>query len=159
MRSCNGSDGNALCDACAALEMVRPEMRVAVRLKKPAAGFPARALDENSCDAELMPVICPTVQDKKTSLAPAGSAGVVQRPRVVDVPRARKPIFERFQISLFLFVVRRRRLVPVAAGKSRELACGANLRTFVDAGKESASRKEGDLPSLSSFKFFGKNSN
>jgi hypothetical protein len=43
--------------------MVRPEMRVAVRLKKPAAGFPARALEENSCDAELMPVICPTEQD------------------------------------------------------------------------------------------------
>jgi hypothetical protein len=43
MRICNGSDGNALCDACVVLEMVRPEMRVAVRLKKPAAGFPARA--------------------------------------------------------------------------------------------------------------------
>jgi hypothetical protein len=39
-------------------------MRAAVRLKKPAAGFPARALDEN-CDDELMPVICPTAQEKK----------------------------------------------------------------------------------------------
>jgi hypothetical protein len=31
-------------------------------LKKPAASFPARARDEN-CDAELMPVICPTAQE------------------------------------------------------------------------------------------------
>src|ERR1700730_7787373 len=57
----NGSDGNALCDAwrqCAAREMVRPECGP----KKPAASFPARARDEN-CDAELMPVICPTAQE------------------------------------------------------------------------------------------------
>jgi hypothetical protein len=31
-------------------------------LKKPAAGFPARAVDANSCDDEDMPVICPTCQ-------------------------------------------------------------------------------------------------
>ncbi len=37
-------------------------MRAAVRLKKPAAGFPARAHDEN-CDDKLMPVFCPTAQD------------------------------------------------------------------------------------------------
>jgi hypothetical protein len=60
------SDGNALCDACAAWEMVRPEMRVAVRLKKPAAGFPARALDESFCDVELMPMICPVGARRKT---------------------------------------------------------------------------------------------
>src|SRR5664279_2651112 len=57
-------------DKCAAWEMVRPEMRVAVRLKKPAAGFPARACDENSCDVEHMQVICPTAQEKKVFLAP-----------------------------------------------------------------------------------------
>ena len=43
-------------------EMVRPEMRATVRLRKPASGFPARAHDEN-CDGELMPVICPTAQE------------------------------------------------------------------------------------------------
>jgi hypothetical protein len=56
--------------------MVRPEMRVAVRLKKPAAGFPG-AGSKTSCDDEDMPVICPTAQDKNVSLAPAGCAGVV----------------------------------------------------------------------------------
>jgi hypothetical protein len=35
-------------------------MLIAVRLKKPAAGF-RRGL--NSCDDERMPVICPTVQE------------------------------------------------------------------------------------------------
>jgi hypothetical protein len=40
--------------------MVRPEMRVAVRLKKPAAGFPARA---SFVDIEFMQVICPTGQE------------------------------------------------------------------------------------------------
>jgi hypothetical protein len=35
-------------------------MRVAVRLKKPAAGFPARAL---FFDCEIMQVFCPTGQE------------------------------------------------------------------------------------------------
>jgi hypothetical protein len=39
--------------------MWRPEMRIAVRLKKPATGFPARAI---FFDVEHMPVICPTGQ-------------------------------------------------------------------------------------------------
>jgi hypothetical protein len=43
--------------------MVRPKMRIAVRLKKPAAGFPG-AGSKNSCDDEDMPVICPTAQAK-----------------------------------------------------------------------------------------------
>jgi hypothetical protein len=55
-----GSDGNALCDAWRQWEMVRPEMRVAVRLKKPATGFPARAC---IFDVEIMQVICPTGQE------------------------------------------------------------------------------------------------
>jgi hypothetical protein len=55
-----GSDGNALCDAWRYPEMVRPKMRVAVRLKKPATGFPARAL---FFDFEIMQVFCPTGQE------------------------------------------------------------------------------------------------
>jgi hypothetical protein len=37
-------------------------MPYAARTKKPATGFPARALFLNSCDDEDMPVICPTCQ-------------------------------------------------------------------------------------------------
>jgi hypothetical protein len=36
------------------------EVRITARLKKPAIGFPARVF--NSCDVEIMQVICPTCQ-------------------------------------------------------------------------------------------------
>jgi hypothetical protein len=39
---------------------VRPEIRVAVRLKKPATGFPARA---SFFDFDIMQVFCPTGQE------------------------------------------------------------------------------------------------
>jgi hypothetical protein len=47
--------------------MWRRDVRAAVRfekvrLKKPAASFPARAF-EISCDGEYLPVICPTSQN------------------------------------------------------------------------------------------------
>jgi hypothetical protein len=43
MRICNGSDGDALCNALRKFGDGAPKIRVAARLKKPAAGFPARA--------------------------------------------------------------------------------------------------------------------
>jgi len=82
------------CDARAIWEMWRRDVRIAVRFenltKTPAAGFPARAIFD-PCDAEYVPVICPTCQTLLPTSRVSASAGcsrLVQFHRVPDVASA-----------------------------------------------------------------------